>query len=71
MAIVIMFTSFEMILLIIAYVVYLLWNLKLPPNLWVEVHTSSRTDELNGVIYQDKSPIDTIKRRYKFENVSL
>ena len=71
MAIVILFTLFEMALLIIAYVVYLLWNLKLPPNLWAEVHTSSRYDELNGVVYKDKNPIETIKRRYDFRNVTL
>ena len=71
MAIVILFTLFEMILLFVVYAVYLLWYLKLPPNLWIEFHTSSRTDELNGVRYQDKTHFETIKRRYEFKNVSL
>ena len=71
MAIVILFTLCEIALLIIAFAVYLLWYLKLPPNLWVETHTSSRIDKLNGIVYKDKNPIETIKRRYEFKNVTL
>lgn len=35
------------------------------------MHTSSNTDEMCGVVYEDKNPIETIKRRYEFKNVSL
>lgn len=69
--VVVLFTLFEMMLLAVIYAIYLLWNLRLPPNLWIHAHTSSRTDELCGVMYKDKNPIETIKRRYEFKNVSL
>lgn len=69
--ILIVFTLFEMAMICVAYAVYILWNFELPPNLWKITHTSTKFDELCGVIYEDKNPIETIKRRYEFENVSL
>lgn len=69
--ILIVFTLFEMAMICIVYVVYILWNFELPPNLWKITHTSTKSDELCGVIYEDKNPIETIKRRYEFKNVSL
>jgi hypothetical protein len=71
LVILIVFTLFEMAMICVAYVVYILWNFNLPPNLWKITHTSTKFDELRGVIYEDKNPIETIKRRYEFENVSL
>jgi hypothetical protein len=71
LVILIVFTLFEMAMICVAYAVYILWNFKLPPNLWKIMHTSSKTDEMCGVVYKDKNPIETIKRRYEFENVSL
>ena len=66
-----MFTLFEIVMICVAYVVYILWNFKIPSNLWEVTHTSSKSDELCGVVYSDSSPIETIKRRYEFKNVSL
>jgi hypothetical protein len=71
LVILIVFTLFEMALICVVYVVYILWNFKIPPNLWKVTHTSRTRDELCGVIYEDKNPIETIKRRYEFKNVSL
>lgn len=69
--ILIVVTLFEMAMICVAYAVYILWSFKLPPNLWKIMHTSSNTDEMCGVVYEDKNPIETIKRRYEFKNVSL
>lgn len=69
--VVVVFTFLEMVVLAVIYAIYLLWNLRLPHNLWSYVHTSNEEDELCGVIYKDENPIETIKRRYEFENVSL
>lgn len=62
---------FEIAMIYGVYMVYVLWNFELPPNLWKKAHTSDRIDELYGVNYEDKNPIETIKRRYEFKNVSL
>ena len=71
LVIVIVVVLLEIAMVCIMYAVYILWNFKLSTNLWKITHTSSKSDELCGVIYSDSNPIETIKRRYEFENVSL
>ncbi len=71
LVILIVFTLFEIAMIFVVYVVYFLWYFKLPPNLWKITHSSDRCDEVCGVMYEDKNPIETIKRRYEFKNVSL
>lgn len=63
---VVAFTLFEVALILIGIILYVLWNLQLPSNnVWKEFHTDDgfRT----GAAFSDNNIWETIKRRYKGE----
>lgn len=64
--IVVAFTLFEGVLLLLAWVLYFIWNLKRPKGLWSSLHESSYEDRVNGYFYKDNSLLETIIRRYKY-----
>ena len=61
------FTAVDASMWLVAYIVYVLWEFRFPKKFWKELHQSSDIEELNGLIYEDKNIIETIKRRYKGE----
>ena len=61
------FTAVDAAMWLVAYIVYVLWEFRFPKKFWKELHQSSYSDERNGLIYEDKNIIETIKRRYKGE----
>lgn len=65
--IVVAFTLFEGILLLVCAIIYFIWNLKIPHNYWSDYH-KAETDQNNlwgGYAYQDDNIWQTIIRRYK------
>lgn len=60
--IVIALTSFECVIILFIYLLYVIWNLQLPSNVWEHLHTSNGT--YCHPPYYDKNVWQTIKRRY-------
>lgn len=66
-------TSFEAIIISIYYILYVLWNFKLPKNVWSSWHTYSDLEVNNNYCLPkilprleiDKNIFKTIKRRYE------
>lgn len=67
-------TLIESTIICIGCILYILWNFKLPKNVWSICHTysdyvvdtSSCPPEINEKNYSDATILATIKRRYKF-----
>lgn len=53
---------FEMFICGLCYVLYVIWNFKLPHDFWLELH-SGRSDWDDELI-ADKNPLKTFVRRY-------
>lgn len=67
--IIIMSILFELFYTLCIGLIYFIWTLKFPINLWEILHTyKSYEDYINDKIviktYSDKNPLETIKRRY-------
>lgn len=66
-------TLFEAIIISIYYILYVLWNFKLPKNVWSSWHTyseyaadtSSCPPKIDLKLTSDATILVTIKRRYK------
>ena len=55
----------ELIFVGIFYVLYFIWNLKLPKeNLWYDFH--NKESEWDGELIKDHNPWQTLIRRYRF-----
>lgn len=70
---VITWTLCEAIIIYITYILYVLWNLKTPRNLWSKWHTYSDLEINNNYCppkisqknESDKNILKTVKRRYE------
>lgn len=45
------------------YILYVIWNFKIPHNFWLEFH--SGISSWNDEVITDKNPVQTFVRRYK------
>lgn len=65
--IVVVFTLFEGIVFLISWVIYVVWNFRIPKNSWRELHNKYAPDNLfGGYTYRDDNIWHTIVRRYKY-----
>lgn len=65
--IVVAFTLFEGIFIFVFWVLFVVWNLRFPKNLWSELHNKSAIDNnWGGYSYTDDNIWYTIIRRYKY-----
>lgn len=46
------------------YILYVIWNFKIPYNFWLKFH--SGISSYNYELFADRNPIQTFVRRYKF-----
>ena len=46
------------------YILYVIWNFKIPRNFWLEFHSGRSSWDYESIV--DKNPIQTFIRRYKF-----
>lgn len=54
----------ELIFISILYILYFIWNLKLPEgNLWYDFH--NKESDWDGELFEDYNPWQTLIRRYK------
>lgn len=60
------FTLCEIFLFGIVWVLYIVWNFKIPHAMWQNFHNGE--SEWNGHRYEDTSILATIKRRYNTFN---
>lgn len=64
---VLLWLTFELILVGIAYVAYFVWNLKLQEgNLWYDTHSGESKGD--GAMIKDYNPWQTLIRRYNLIN---
>lgn len=61
-------TLLEGTLIIIYWVVYVVWNLKIPTEFWSKIHNSENDfdNPWGGYAYKDNNIWETIVRRYKY-----
>lgn len=66
--IVVAFTLLESILILLYWIVFVVWNLHLPRNLWASFHNAQEDweNKWGGYSYKDKNIFETIVRRYKY-----
>lgn len=62
---VLLFTLCDLMLWIIIYMLYILWEFNIPKDFWAKLHQSSYSDERSGLVYRDKNIIETFKRRFR------
>ena len=53
----------EMFIVGLFYVLYVIWNFKIPYNFWFETHY--HISSWNNELINDKNPVQTFVRRYK------
>lgn len=66
--IVVAFTLFEGVIVVLCWIILWVWNFRLPKGLWGKFH-SAKNDYENkwgGYSYKDKNILETIVRRYKY-----
>lgn len=58
------YTMIDLILWSALYILYVLWNFKIPKYFWKECHMSTERSELrDGFYYEDENVFETFKRR--------
>ena len=53
----------EMLTCGLCYILYVIWNFKIPHNFWLKLH--SYRSNWNGELIADRNPKQTFVRRYK------
>lgn len=67
---VVIYTFLEIPYYGILYIGYFIWCLKIDKNFWCMYHDNENYKLIEGKVYRyisfDKTPLDTIKRRYNY-----
>ena len=66
--IVVTFTLFEGMFILVFWVLYVVWNFKIPKNVWRLFHNAEDPfdNHWGGYAYEDNNIWETIIRRYKY-----